>query len=106
MTIEKLNPTCNLNTVKDGRGAIFTFIPKDPILEFNLNIIKAGKIRGNHHHPEFDEYYLLTSGEGVLVWKEDDNSKEKFIYLARGQCTRTPKGVKQVFMRGRKCSGG
>ena len=31
MTIEKLIPTCNLNTVKDGRGAIFTFIPKDPI---------------------------------------------------------------------------
>ena len=51
MSIEKLTPTCNLNTVKDGRGAIFTFIPKDPILEFNLNIIKAGKVRGNHHHP-------------------------------------------------------
>ena len=104
MAIEKLIPTCNLNTVKDGRGAIFTFIPKDPILEFNLNIIKAGKVRGNHHHPEFDEYYLLTSGECVLVWKEDDKSKEKFIYLARGQCTRTPKGVNHVFLAINDCT--
>ena len=62
MTIERIDPTCNLDTVKDGRGAIFTFIPKDPIMEFNLNIVKAGKVRGNHHHPEFDavSYTHLT----------------------------------------------
>ena len=64
MTIEKLIPTCNLNTVKDGRGGIFTFYPKDPIVEINFNIVKAGKIRGNHHHPEFDEYYSIRSNKG------------------------------------------
>ena len=67
MKIEEIIPSCNLDTVKDGRGGIFTFIPKDPIVEFNYNIIKAGKVRGNHYHPEFDEYYLVVSGQGVLV---------------------------------------
>ena len=81
MTIERIDPTCNLDTVKDGRGAIFTFIPKDPIMEFNLNIVKAGKVRGNHHHPEFDEYYLLTSGEGVLVWKKLLNQRRNLSIL-------------------------
>ena len=83
MSIENLTPTCNLNTVKDGRGAIFTFIPKDPILEFNLNIIKAGKVRGNHHHPEFDEYFMVTSGEGVIVSMDLETGKENFIYLSK-----------------------
>ena len=50
MKIERITPSCNLNTVKDGRGGIFTFYPKDPIVEINFNIVKAGKIRGNHHH--------------------------------------------------------
>ena len=83
MKIEKLIPSCNLETVKDGRGGIFTYIPKDPIVEFNFNIVKAGKVRGNHYHPEFDEYYLLTSGEGVLVSKDTPDSKEEFIYMGR-----------------------
>ena len=98
MNIKIINPSCNLNTIRDGRGAIFSYVPKKPIMEWTHQFIKAGKIRGNHCHPEFDEYYLLTSGEGVLVWQEDDNSKERFIYLTRGQCTRTPKGVKHVFI--------
>jgi len=41
MKIEKLLPSCNLDTI---RGGIFTFIPKDPIVEFNFNIIKRGKV--------------------------------------------------------------
>ena len=40
MDVEELVPTANLNTIRDGRGGIFTFIPKDPIVEFNFNIIK------------------------------------------------------------------
>lgn len=103
MTIERVFPSCNLDTVRDGRGGIFTFYPKDPIVEFNLNIIKEGKVRGNHHHPEFDEYYLVTSGEGVLVWK-DAESKEKFMYLSRGQCTRTPKNTSHVFYAITECT--
>ena len=81
MKIEKLNPSCNLDTVRDGRGGIFTYLPKDPIVEFNFNIVKAGKIRGNHHHPEFDEYYLLTSGEGVLVTKDTPESKDELEFF-------------------------
>ena len=37
MKIEEVLPSCNLDTVRDGRGGIFTFIPKDPIVEFNYN---------------------------------------------------------------------
>jgi len=46
VSIEELKPTANLDTIRDGRGGIFTFIPSDPIVEFNFNIIKAGKVRG------------------------------------------------------------
>jgi len=104
MKIERLFPTSNLNTVKDGRGGIFTFIPKDPIVEFNFNYIKAGKIRGNHFHPEFDEYFLLTEGEGVLVTKDENKSEEEFIFLSKGHCTRTPKGIKHVFLAITDCT--
>jgi hypothetical protein len=47
MKIKKMTPTCDLRTVKDGRGGIFTWLPKDPIVEFNLVFIKANKLRGN-----------------------------------------------------------
>ena len=96
--IEQLEPTCNLDTVRDGRGGIFTFYPEDPVVEFNFNIVNAGNIRGNHHHPEFDEYYVLTSGEGVLIYKDKtNNDKEEFLYLSRGACTRTKQGTSHVF---------
>ena len=97
MKIERLNPSCNLATVKDGRGGIFTFLPKDPILEFNLLFIKSTKIRGNHYHPEFDEYFVLTSGEGVMVTKDSPDAKEEFIYLSKGQCSYAPKNTPHVF---------
>ena len=98
MKIQRIFPTANLDTVKDGRGGIFTFIPKDPIVEFNYNFIKEGKIRGNHYHPEFDEYFLLTEGEGVLVTREEESSEQEFIYLSKGHCAYTPKGTMHVFL--------
>ena len=49
--VQQLIPECNLDTVRDGRGGIFTYYPEDPIVEINFNIVKAGNIRGNHHHP-------------------------------------------------------
>lgn len=104
MKIKKMIPICNLDTVKDGRGGIFTFIPKDPILEYNFNLIKSGKVRGNHYHPEFDEYYLLVSGEGVLVSKDSSDSEEEFLYLSRGQSTHTPRGVSHVFIAITDCT--
>ena len=104
MKIEEILPLCNLNTVKDGRGGIFTFIPKDPIVEFNYNMVKAGKVRGNHYHPEFDEYYLLVSGQGVLVTKDGPSAEDEFIYLSPGHCVRTPKNTSHVFLAITDCT--
>ena len=97
MKIQRLTPSCNLATVKDGRGGIFTYYPKDPIVEFNFMFIKSEKIRGNHYHPEFDEYFLLTSGEGVMVSKDTPDAREEFIYLSRGQGVYSPKNASHVF---------
>ncbi|SVD58504.1 uncharacterized protein METZ01_LOCUS411358, partial [marine metagenome] len=102
--IEEILPLCNLNTVKDGRGGIFTFIPKDPIVEFNYNMVKAGKVRGNHYHPEFDEYYLLVSGQGVLVTKDGPSAEDEFVYLSPGHCVRTPKNTSHVFLAITDCT--
>lgn len=104
MKIEEILPLCNLNTVKDGRGGIFTFIPKDPIVEFNYNMVKAGKVRGNHYHPEFDEYYLLVSGQGVLVTKDGPSAEDEFVYLSPGHCVRTPKNTSHVFLAITDCT--
>ena len=104
MKIEEILPLCNLNTVKDGRGGIFTFIPKDPIVEFNYNMVKAGKVRGNHYHPEFDEYYLLVSGQGVLVTKDGPGAEDEFVYLSPGHCVRTPKNTSHVFLAITDCT--
>ena len=43
MSIKILQPSCNLETVRDGRGGIFTWLPQEPIVEFNLlflNLVK------------------------------------------------------------------
>lgn len=97
MKIQKLNPECNLATVRDGRGGIFTFYPKDPVVEFNFLFIKAQKVRGNHYHPEFDEYFLLTSGEGVMVTRDSKDAKDEFVYMSKGHCTYSPKNTRHVF---------
>ncbi len=95
MKIQKVTPSCNLATVRDGRGGIFTFYPKKPIVEFNFQFINKNTLRGNHYHPEFDEYYLFTDGNGVVVSK-DDNGKEEFIYVGAGDCVYIPQGVSHV----------
>ena len=40
--IDVLSPTCNLTTIADGRGGIFTWIPSEPLLEFNMLYFKPG----------------------------------------------------------------
>ena len=104
MRIEEILPICNLNTVKDGRGGIFTFIPKDPIVEFNYNMVKAGKVRGNHYHPEFDEYYIIVSGQGVIISKDGPDAEDEFLYLSPGHCIRTPKNTSHVFLAITDCT--
>jgi mannose-6-phosphate isomerase-like protein (cupin superfamily) len=96
MKIEVLRPECNLDTVRDGRGGIFTWVPPEPIVEFNLIYIRPGKIRGLHYHEHFVEYLLVVDGTGVLVTRDDPydpECQEEFIHLNSGVCTRTPKGV-------------
>lgn len=96
MNYEIMLPQCNLQTVFDGRGGIFTFLPKDAILEFNLLYFNAGALRGNHFHPEFTEYFLVTDGSGVMVFKLKDGS-EDVIHMAKGSCTRAQPGLAHAF---------
>jgi mannose-6-phosphate isomerase-like protein (cupin superfamily) len=96
MTMERFEPTCNLETVRDDRGGIFTWIPKEPILEWNMLIIKEGKVRGHHYHPEFIEYFMVVEGYGVMITKNDDG-KENFFFLSKGQCVRSPIGTPHTF---------
>lgn len=98
MKMRSFKPACNLATIRDGRGAIFSFVPEQPIMEFTHQFIKAGKIRGNHCHPEFDEYILLVDGTGVEVEKDIESGAESFIYMAKGECIYIPRGTYHVFM--------
>ena len=91
--IDILLGQCNLSTIKDGRGGIFTWIPKEPILEFNMVQFSPGKIRGNHFHPEFNEYFLVVEGTVVMVTKNPDNDSEIAMVASKGTCFHTPKGV-------------
>lgn len=93
MAIEKMAPECNLNTVKDGRGAILTFYPTAaPIVEWNLIFTRANESRGFHFHPEFDEYIMVTSGHGIYVTRGDAGA-ESFVKVAAGDCLHFPTGT-------------
>jgi mannose-6-phosphate isomerase-like protein (cupin superfamily) len=93
MTMQRLEPECNLDTVRDGRGGIFTFYPQNaPIVEWNLLFTRAGSARGFHYHKEFDEYVLIASGHGTYVEKHEDGS-ETFIKVAAGDCLYFPSGT-------------
>jgi len=94
---ELLKPSCNLQTVFDGRGGIFTWVPKDDIKEFNLLYFKPGATRGNHWHPEFNEYFLVVEGEGVMVVKDTETKEEKVIHMAKGECSRAESGIAHSF---------
>ncbi|TSC73246.1 MAG: hypothetical protein G01um101470_203 [Parcubacteria group bacterium Gr01-1014_70] len=98
MRMKVFNPSCNLNTIKDGRGGVFSFVPPTPIKEWTHQFIKAGKIRGNHYHPEFDEYILLVDGAGVEVEKNKKTGKEHFIYMSKGTCIFIPRNTLHLFM--------
>ena len=95
MSIKVIQPFCNLETIRDGRGGIFTWLPKEPIVEFNLLFFKPGKTRGFHYHPHFIEYLLCVDGNGVLVYREDKNDPktESSINLSKGVCTRADKNT-------------
>ena len=95
-TIVRFNPSCNLQTIRDGRGGIFTWVPPEPILEWNMLIFHPNKIRGNHYHLEFVEYFMVVEGYGTMVSK-DKEGKEVFFHLSKGQCLRIPIGIPHAF---------
>ena len=78
MKIKILHPSCNLDTVRDGRGGIFTWLPEDDIVEFN-------------------EYFLVVEGSGVMVTRDSENAPEELIHMSRGTCVRTPIGISHTF---------
>ncbi len=88
--IEILRSACNLTTIKDGRGAIFTWIPDEPILEFNMLHFNPCKVRGNHFHPEFTEYFLVVDGIVVMITKDPVSGKEINMQASSGTCFKTP----------------
>ena len=87
--IDVLEASCNIDTVRDGRGAIFTWVPEDVIREFNMVFFLPGKVRGNHYHPEFVEYFLVADGSVVMV-TVDKEGKEVNMLAGRGTCFRIP----------------
>ena len=91
--IDVLAASCNITTVQDGRGAIFTWLPDLPIVEFNMLYFMPNKIRGNHYHPEFVEYFLIAEGSVVMVTKDPVTGAELNMLASRGVCFRTPPGA-------------
>jgi len=96
MDYKILKPSCNLDTVRDGRGGIFTWLPESPIVEFNLLYFNPGKVRGHHYHPEFDEYFLVVEGSGTMVYK-NKNEEEDYIHMSTGTCVLTKAGLSHTF---------
>ena len=97
MKQEILTPSCNIKTISDGRGGIFTWIPEDALVEFNLLYFQPGKTRGNHYHPHFNEYFLVVEGTGTMVSRDPDTGKENIIQMSRGTCVRNPIGLVHTF---------
>jgi len=95
--IEILSSICNPSTIMDGRGGIFTWIPKDKIKEFNLLYFLPSKVRGNHYHPEFIEYFLVASGSGVMMTKDPKDGSKLVLQMSEGACVRIPMHVSHAF---------
>jgi hypothetical protein len=53
--IEVFWPACNLDSLKDGRGGIIPWVPKAPVVEWNMIIYTPSKILGGHYRTEFVE---------------------------------------------------
>jgi mannose-6-phosphate isomerase-like protein (cupin superfamily) len=99
-----MEPSCNISTVLDGRGGIFTWNPTTPVEEWNFMYCNPGKIRGNHYHPEFDEYILITMGNGLMISKDTPDSPEESIYLGRGDCVYIPQNTPHAFYAITECT--
>jgi mannose-6-phosphate isomerase-like protein (cupin superfamily) len=93
----RLQPTCNTDTVIDGRGGIFTWLPEEPIHEFNMLYFVPGASRGDHYHPEFTEYFLVVEGSGIMVYQEHGTKKQEVFHMSKGDCVFSRPGVSHAF---------
>jgi mannose-6-phosphate isomerase-like protein (cupin superfamily) len=93
--VKILRPASNLDTIRDGRGAILTWLPEDMIVEFNIVHFRPSCVRGMHYHEHFVEYSLCVLGHGMFVYRlnRDDPSSERSLNISKGFCVRIPKGV-------------
>ena len=85
----------------DHRGKILSFVPADSIKEFVMIETKKGVNRGDHYHPEFDEYIVLIQGNGLYV--ETINNIKRTIEVDAGDCIHIPRGIYHTFIPSTDC---
>ena len=90
-----IRPTCDLTTVADGRGGIFTFLPKELIVEVDLVYPNPGLGKENIKN-DFTEYFLMVEGSGVMVFNDADGRQE-IHHMSKGSCTYCTPGVAYSF---------
>jgi mannose-6-phosphate isomerase-like protein (cupin superfamily) len=96
--IKKLDPSININTITDGRGGIFTYFPEgSDIQEWNYITTTKGTKRGDHYHPEFNEYIMFVMGHGVYVEKNNEGEQD-FTLVGPGECVFIPKNTIHTFL--------
>jgi dTDP-4-dehydrorhamnose 3,5-epimerase-like enzyme len=81
----------------DNRGAIYSYIPHDNLVEFVYIDTKQGVTRGHHYHEEFDEYIMLVNGEGIYLEKLEDGSTRKIV-MGAGQTIYIPRLTPHTFV--------
>jgi uncharacterized RmlC-like cupin family protein len=81
----------------DHRGAIYSYVPQQAIVEFVYIDTKQGVTRGDHYHKEFDEYIMLVSGEGIYV-EVLGNQQRRRIVMGAGQCIYIPALTPHTFV--------
>ncbi|MBI4438995.1 cupin domain-containing protein [Candidatus Woesearchaeota archaeon] len=76
---------------KDQRGEISNVLEK-PINHVAVITSKKGSIRGNHYHPEQDQYVYLISGRYESVSKDlrHEDAKNETITIEPGDLVMTP----------------
>jgi oxalate decarboxylase/phosphoglucose isomerase-like protein (cupin superfamily) len=94
--IQLLTPDINDKAV-DHRGAIYSYIPHDSIVEFVYIDTKAGVTRGHHYHTEFDEYIMLVHGEGIYLEPLEDGTTRKIV-MAPGFVVYIPANTAHTFV--------
>ena len=99
--IQLLAPNINDNAV-DSRGAIFSFLPYDAIVEWCYIYTKPNATRGHHYHKEFDEYIMLVEGEGIYFEILKDKQKRKII-VGPGTTIYIPKNTPHTFVPFTEC---